>query len=174
MENIIRVRTDTFEKLMAIEKNRRNWEMLCSSDKPLVPFIGAGISAWCYPMWNDLLKDVVKENFSEECAKIVAAALQSWETKPDIAPEDFHWMEEIAEYIFDDDEDAFNKNRDCIKSLLEKGGNRNVTDGSEKQNANRILAVPITPIIPTCISTWAAMVSIPGGRRCDRCTKLSA
>ena len=139
MENNIRVRTDTFEKLMEIEENRRNWEMLCSSDKPLVPFIGAGISAWCYPMWNALLQDVVKENFSEECAKIVAAALQSWEDKPDIAPEDFHWMEEIAEYIFDDDEDAFNKNRDCIKSLLEKGGNRKVTDGSEKQNANRIL-----------------------------------
>lgn len=139
MENNIRVRTNIFNKLMEIEENHRNWEMLCSSDKPLVPFIGAGISAWCYPMWDTLLKDVVKKNFSEECAKIVAVALQGWETKPDIAPEDFHWMEEIAEYIFDDNEDAFNKNKDRIKSLLDKGGSRRVADGSEQQNANRIL-----------------------------------
>lgn len=76
MESNIQVRSIIFEKLMKIERNQRNWEMLCSSDKPLVPFIGAGISAWCYQTWDSLLKEVVKENFSEECSKIVVEALR--------------------------------------------------------------------------------------------------
>lgn len=60
MENGIRIRNIIFDQLMTNYRcNRKHWEMLCSSDKPLVPFIGAGISAWCFPTWNDLLINIV-------------------------------------------------------------------------------------------------------------------
>ena len=75
MNNGIRVRQIIFEGIMEKGENRKNWEMLCCSGKPLVPFIGAGISAWCYPTWNALLKKVVEENFPEKCADVVARAL---------------------------------------------------------------------------------------------------
>lgn len=99
-------------------ENRKNWEMLCCSGKPLVPFIGAGISAWCYPTWNALLKKVVEENFPEKCADVVARALHckskpifdSNEEKNKEIQEKFYWMEEIAECIFDDDEESCRKN----------------------------------------------------------------
>lgn len=146
MESNIRVRSDAFDSLMVIEQNERNWEMLCSSDKPLVPFIGAGISAWCYKTWDSLLKDVVEENFSEECSKIVVEALQHWEHKPDVEQkqaqeqrpegEAFRWMEEIAEYIFDDDEDEFNANKNKY-TLKKEAGNPQETD-NDQQEANRI------------------------------------
>ena len=75
MNNGIRVRQIIFEGLMKKGENEKNWEMLCCSNKPLVPFIGAGISAWCYPTWNALLKEVVEENFPEKCADVVTRAL---------------------------------------------------------------------------------------------------
>lgn len=145
MDSNIQVRSIIFEKLMKIERNQRNWEMLCSSDKPLVPFIGAGISAWCYQTWDSLLKEVVKENFSEECSKIVVEALQHWEHKPEVkekqeqekGQEVFRWMEEIAEYIFDDDEDEFNNNKNKF-TLKKEAGNQQESD-YDQQEANRIL-----------------------------------
>lgn len=44
MEENIRTRKRIFEKILMLEgtDNKRNWEMLCSSGKSLVPFIGAG------------------------------------------------------------------------------------------------------------------------------------
>ena len=132
MESNIGVRTRIFKSLMEIEENYKNWEMLCSSDRPLVPFIGAGISAWCYYTWDSLLEKVVRENFSKECSKVVVEALKCWEDKPDIEKEDlqdFRWMEEIAEYIFDDDEEDFKncKNRFFLKK-----------DADKQKDSNRI------------------------------------
>ena len=108
MDNGIRIRQIIFERLMERGDNKKNWEMLCCSNKPLVPFIGAGISAWCYPTWDGLLKKVVEENFSEICADVVGRALCCTE-KPKFAEKEnmqdkFYWMEEIAECIFDDEE----------------------------------------------------------------------
>ena len=127
MEDNIRIRAQAFSNLIRRDKNKRNWELLCSSDKPLVPFVGAGISSWCYPMWDELLEDVVKKNFSPDCAKIVGKALRCGRdgNKPSIrveAVEDtegekevFRWMEEIAEYIFDTDEISFRENKEKFK-----------------------------------------------------------
>jgi len=123
MDNGIRIRQIIFERLMERGENRKNWEMLCCSNKPLVPFIGAGISAWCYPTWDGLLKKVVEENFSEVCADVVGRALRCKE-KPRFAIDDeenetkqrdFYWMEEIAECIFDDNIDSYNDNKKNFK-----------------------------------------------------------
>ena len=85
MEENIRTRKRIFEKILMLEgtDNKRNWEMLCSSGKSLVPFIGAGISAWCYPTWDSLLKGVVEDFFSKKCADVVSDALSCCE-KPDV------------------------------------------------------------------------------------------
>lgn len=61
MDNGLKVRQILFEGLLADGDNRENWEKLCCSNRPLVPFFGAGISAWCYPTWNNLLKDIVEK-----------------------------------------------------------------------------------------------------------------
>lgn len=118
MENGIRIRNIIFEQLMTKHKcNRKHWEMLCSSDKPLVPFIGAGISAWCFPTWNDLLIKIVREKFSEDSAEIVKKALNC-KVQPNVISKDkkpFYWMEEIAECIFDYDEKSYSKNEENFK-----------------------------------------------------------
>lgn len=138
MENNIRVRSHIFNQLMKDEENRKTWEMLCSTDKPLVPFIGAGISSWCYPMWDDLLQKVVRKNFSEACSKIVAEALQGCKNskyKPTVRQgenEPFRWMEEIAEYIFDDNESTFSQNKDMFKPRKQAGGD--VSEEQKKAN----------------------------------------
>ncbi len=142
MENIIWVRSNIFDQLMEDEESHKNWEMLCSIDKPLVPFIGAGISSWCYPMWDDLLKDVVRKNFSEECSRIVVKALQRCRNskyKPSVEENNgaFRWMEEIAEYIFDDDEDAFNKNKNMFQLKVVAGTQAEIS--GEQADANRTL-----------------------------------
>lgn len=103
MDNGLKVRQILFESLLEEGKNRENWEKLCSSNRPLVPFVGAGISAWCYPTWNNLLKDIVEKIYSPKCAEYVQAALECKETpKVELKPEkEFRWMEEIAECIFE-------------------------------------------------------------------------
>lgn len=122
MENSIKIRKMVFDEMMSRHGNKRNWEMLCCSDKPLVPFIGAGMSAWCYPTWNQLLKKIVVENFPEICGDIVEKALKCPKA-PDLARPDagagqtdekivFHWMEEIAECIFDDNENSYKADRE--------------------------------------------------------------
>ena len=114
MEENIRTRKRIFEKILMLEgtDNKRNWEMLCSSGKSLVPFIGAGISAWCYPTWDSLLKGVVEDFFSKKCADVVSDALSCCE-KPDVKNQkDFHWMEEIAECIFEENSSKYNENRE--------------------------------------------------------------
>lgn len=118
MNNGIRVRQIIFEGIMKKGENRKNWEMLCCANKPLVPFIGAGISAWRYPTWNTLLNIVVKGNFPEKCADVVARALNCKEKpvfdldegKNKEIQDKFYWMEEIAECIFNDDEESYRKN----------------------------------------------------------------
>lgn len=40
MQNVLKVRKNIFDKMLEYGDNRKNWEMLCCSDKPLVPFIG--------------------------------------------------------------------------------------------------------------------------------------
>ncbi len=127
MNNGIRVRQIIFEGLMKKGENEKNWEMLCCSNKPLVPFIGAGISAWCYPTWNALLKEVVEENFPEKCADVVTRALDckekpvfdSDEEKNEEIQKNFYWMEEIAECIFDDDEKSYRKNKKKFRLSLD-------------------------------------------------------
>lgn len=139
MGNGIWIRKIIFEQLMKDDGNRRNWEMLCCSNKPLVPFIGAGISAWCYPTWNKLLIGTVKEKFSGPCAEIVKRALECGE-KPNFGDseeqkqkqKDFHWMEEIAECIFDENSQAYKKYKKKYKIAEDNGDNKN-------KNANIIL-----------------------------------
>lgn len=65
MQNGLRMRKQIFEELLELENNKQNWEMLCSSSRPLVPFMGAGISAWCFPTWKNLLTNIVSEHYSE-------------------------------------------------------------------------------------------------------------
>ena len=81
MDNTLKIRQKSFDKLLnrGQRKNEKNWEMLCSSQFPLVPFIGAGMSAWCYKTWSRLLKDIVAENYSAMCADIVDKALNCTE-----------------------------------------------------------------------------------------------
>jgi len=134
MENGIRIRKIIFEQLMKEDGNRKNWEMLCSSDKPLVPFIGAGISAWCYPTWNDLLIKTVEEKFSEPCAEIVRRALECKGTpniEDDEKKKNFHWMEEIAECIFDENSESYNSYKNKYKIIDDKEQIQN--------NANTVL-----------------------------------
>lgn len=115
----VKVRQILFESLLDDGDNRKNWEKLCSSRRPLVPFVGAGISAWCYPTWNALLKSIVEKIYSPECAEIVEDAL-SCEKNPkleDIAAKGhtFRWMEEIAECIFDTDMDKYKNYENTFK-----------------------------------------------------------
>lgn len=122
MNNGIRVRQIIFEELMKkqLGDNERNWEMLCCSNKPLVPFIGAGISAWCYPTWTGLLKKVVGDIYPEKCLDVVTRALSckkkpTFEENNEEKQKNFYWMEEIAECIFDDSEKSIRKNRKEFK-----------------------------------------------------------
>lgn len=113
MDNGLKVRQILFESLLDEGDNRKNWEKLCSSGRPLVPFVGAGISAWCYPTWNNLLKEIVEKIYSPQCAEIVQDAL-ACERNPELnvksdTKNTFHWMEEIAECIFETDTDQYKK-----------------------------------------------------------------
>lgn len=124
MDNTLKIRQKSFEELLKCGggENEKNWEKLCSSEFPLVPFFGAGMSAWCYKTWNNLLKDIVAETYSPKCADIVAEAMEC-DKKPKfedgVNEEDFHWMEEIAECIFDEDEKDY-KNYVKQFALLDK------------------------------------------------------
>lgn len=126
MNQGLKIRTKIFEELLTKDENRRNWEMLCCSNLPLVPFIGAGMSAWCYPTWNQLLTGIVEKHFPDVCASIARDALSyAYDGKtPDFckkeqagSPPKFYWMEEIAECIFDDSEKSYRKSieRFCPK-----------------------------------------------------------
>lgn len=109
MDNGLKVRQIIFENLLGEGENRKNWEKLCASNRPLVPFVGAGISAWCYPTWNNLLRIIVEKVYSHQCAEIVQEALEC-EEKPNVENRDaFHWMEEIAECIFETHSEAYQK-----------------------------------------------------------------
>lgn len=147
MENGIRIRNIIFEQLMTnYSCNRKHWEMLCSSDKPLVPFIGAGISAWCFPTWNDLLINIVKEKFSEESAEIVKKALNC-KVQPNVKSKDektkdekskdekpFYWMEEIAECIFDYDDKSYSENEARFKLCEDDYGPKEDTNPTENSS----------------------------------------
>lgn len=79
-----------FEKiLMERGNNRLYWEMLCSTKLPLVPFIGAGLSAWRYPTWNKLLLDIGKKVYQGNGFSCIEEAMK-----------DGISMDEIAECIF--------------------------------------------------------------------------
>src|SRR5699024_1938906 len=96
MDNTLKITQKCFDKLLnhGQRKNEINCVMLCSSQFPLVPLIGAGMSAWCYKTWSRLLKDIVAENYSAMCADIVDKALNCTE-KPDFKDasnkSNFHW-----------------------------------------------------------------------------------
>ena len=110
MQDVLKARKHMFDKMLEYADNRKNWEMLCCSDKPFVPFIGAGVSAWCYPVWKQLLVDIVREIYSDQCVEYVNDA---WECKdnPNVDHSDeFLWTEEIAECIFDKEESTYKKN----------------------------------------------------------------
>lgn len=115
MQDGLRMRKNIFEELLELEDNKQNWEMLCSSSLPLVPFMGAGMSAWCFPTWKRLLSNIVTEHYSEKCAAIVEKALECADL-PHVSNQDsFHWMEEIAECIFDADRDDYIHNADTFR-----------------------------------------------------------
>lgn len=114
MQDGLRMRKNIFEELLELEDNKQNWEKLCSSTLPLVPFMGAGISAWCFPTWKKLLTNIVTEHYSEKCAAIVEKALECQELPNVTNQNSFHWMEEIAECIFDADRDDYNRNAETF------------------------------------------------------------
>lgn len=131
MEEGFKVRNRVFEKLMDIENNRVNWEMLCCADKPLVPFMGAGTSAWCYPLWDQLLENIVEKTYSKKCAKIVRDALEcaknetnrrieGLEKNDNDEEEEFSWMEEIAECIFNSNKEIYTKEENENEHTKEK------------------------------------------------------
>lgn len=158
MENAIKLRKRLFEEMMQKEKdpkNRENWEKLCCARTPLVPFIGAGISAWCYPMWNDLLKKVVKDNFSDSCASVVEKAL-GCRQKPFVEEEDqFHWMEEIAECIFDDPEQSSGEKRPFKrKNPLPPEPNENAQAEDKKLYRERKAATDILVELRDCFQEY--------------------
>lgn len=107
---------------MADGDNRENWEKLCCSNRPLVPFFGAGISAWCYPTWNNLLKDIVEKVYSPQCAENVQEALDC-KICPKFDSElkkPFRWMEEIAECIFETCEKDYKEYMEIFKQRLRR------------------------------------------------------
>ena len=109
MQDVLKMRQKIFEETLDYGENRKNWEMLCCCDNPLVPFLGAGISAWCYPTWKKLLIDIVREVYSEKCVDYVNDAWECTEI-PSInekSRDRFVWTEEIAECIFDANEKAY-------------------------------------------------------------------
>ena len=134
MNDSLKVRHKCFEELLKLgeKTNEKNWEMLCSSKFPLVPFFGAGISAWCYKTWGNLLRDIVSEIYSGMCAQIVNDAINCKE-KPifedKTVTKEFHWMEEIAECIFDEQEERY---KDNIKKFR-------LDDKDNKEGADYIL-----------------------------------
>jgi len=137
LENGIRIRKTIFDRLMEDSGNRITWEMLCSSDKPLVPFMGAGISAWCYPTWNELLIGTVKEKLSQPCAEFVEKALGCIDI-PDLENKEneknFHWMEEIAECIFGVSRSAYKKYKKKFK-LADNGEQKpDAVESGERQS----------------------------------------
>lgn len=118
MNKGLKIRTKIFEELLTKGENRRNWEMLCCSNLPLVPFIGAGMSAWRYPTWNELLTGIVEKHYPDICSAIARDALEYAYTgktplfqnsEQSSSPIKFYWMEEIAECIFDDSEKSYRK-----------------------------------------------------------------
>lgn len=123
MDNGLKVRQILFESLLEDGDNRENWEKLCCSNRPLVPFLGAGISAWCYPTWNNLLKEIVEKVYSPQCAEKVQEALDC-KTVPKFGPQlqkTFRWMEEIAECIFETCEKDYKK----YMEIFRQGDNQN-------------------------------------------------
>lgn len=119
MDNGLKVRQILFESLLKEGDNKKNWEKLCCSARPLVPFIGAGISAWCYSTWNDLLRDIVGKVYSSQCAEIVQKAL-ACKTIPKVKNQNtFRWMEEIAECIFETHAKSYDEYIDKYKHKCE-------------------------------------------------------
>lgn len=156
MENTIKFRKQIFEEMMREDKdpkNRENWEKLCCSQTPLVPFIGAGVSAWCYPMWNELLKEVVKDNFSDSCAAAVEKALECRQ-KPFVEEEDkFHWMEEIAECIFNDKPSPEEKRRFApLAPPLEQGNQ--ASEKERKLHREQTAATEVLIELRTCFQEY--------------------
>lgn len=130
MDNGLKVRQILFESLLDEEDNRKNWEKLCCSRRPLVPFVGAGISAWCYPTWNNLLKSIVEKVYSPQCAEIVQEAL-ACEKNPELeikagAKDTFRWMEEIAECIFETNADNYRKYAETFKTQQTEAKDQNL------------------------------------------------
>ena len=134
MDNGLKIRTMIFNDILKEGQNKRNWEMLCSLDKPWIPFVGAGISAWCYPTWNNLLKDIVSEIYGGTEADIVAEALETAAKLQETngatdsntkGGDKFYWMEEIAECIFDDDRSKYRAGEEKfpVKGVDEKERN---------------------------------------------------
>lgn len=99
--------------------------MLCCSDKPLVPFIGADISKWCYPLWRELLIGIVREVYSDKCAEFVEEARECTKNPKVRHEEEFLWTKEIAECIFCEDKESYRKIVEKF-SLIEKEDNRSL------------------------------------------------
>ncbi|MCM1118689.1 MAG: hypothetical protein NC543_04935 [bacterium] len=66
MNNGIRVRQIIFEELMKkqLGDNEKILRDALLLQQAVIPLIGAGIPAWCYPTWTGLLKKVVGDIIS--------------------------------------------------------------------------------------------------------------
>lgn len=55
------------EILSCYDRNQARWEKLKKryEDSSIVPFIGAGMSAPIYPMWKDVLRNILRGNKDE-------------------------------------------------------------------------------------------------------------
>lgn len=157
MENAIKLRKQIFEEMMREDKdpkNRENWEKLCCAKTPLVPFIGAGVSAWCYPMWNDLLKSVVRDNFSDSCVAAVEKALKCRQ-KPFVEDEGkFHWMEEIAECVFNDKEPSAEEKQRFKRGAIPCEPGESASEEDKKLYKDRKAATDILGELRACFQEY--------------------
>ena len=67
-----------FQSVMGYEDNKKNFDLLVErytigqekNDMSIVPFIGAGLSAFCYPTWSNVLKQLINE-FADKNRKLL-------------------------------------------------------------------------------------------------------
>ena len=68
----------TFEKIMAYHpQNKQVFELLKNRIGSVIPFVGAGLSAFCYPQWTQALKDMANNIKNRKNKREIVNAIQS-------------------------------------------------------------------------------------------------
>lgn len=68
----------TFEKIMAYHpQNKQVFELLKNRIGSVIPFVGAGLSAFCYPQWTQALKDMANNIRNRKNKREIVNAIQS-------------------------------------------------------------------------------------------------